>query len=78
MEVGRQRHAPSALPPGRRPGTHCIGGEVGARAGLDGCRKSRPPPLGFDPRTVQPVASRCTDCSIPIFDRYGGLYYESL
>jgi len=25
-----------------RPGTHCVGGWVGPRAGLDGCRKSRP------------------------------------
>ena len=33
---------------------------MGPRAGLDRCGKSRPP-LGFDPRTVQPVASRCTD-----------------
>ena len=24
--VGGQRHAPTALPPGKRPGTHCIGG----------------------------------------------------
>jgi hypothetical protein len=30
---------------------------VGTRAGLDGCRKSRPPP-GFDSRPVHPVASR--------------------
>ena len=40
-----------------RPGTHCTGGWVGPRAGLDGRGISRPPP-GFDPRTVQPVASR--------------------
>jgi hypothetical protein len=33
---------------------------VGPRAGLDNGGKSRPPP-GFDPRTVQPVASRYTD-----------------
>jgi len=33
---------------------------VGPRAGLDRYGKSRPPP-GFDPRTVQPVASRYTD-----------------
>ena len=32
---------------------------MGSRAGLDRCGKSRPPP-GFDPRTVQPVASRYT------------------
>ena len=40
-------------------GTHCIEGWVGLRAGQDGCGKSRP--SGFDPRTVQPVASRYTD-----------------
>ena len=33
---------------------------MGPRAGLDRCSKSCPPP-GFDPRTVQPVASRYTD-----------------
>ena len=33
---------------------------MGPRARLDRCGKSRPPP-GFDPRTVQPVASRYTD-----------------
>ena len=36
---------------------------MGPRAGLDGCGKSRLPP-GFDPRTVQPVAIRYTDCDI--------------
>ena len=59
MEVGGQRHAPAAIPPGNS-GTSSIGGWVGPRAGLDGCGKFRPPP-GFDPRTVQPVASRYTD-----------------
>ena len=43
MEVGGQRHAPAALPPGKRPGTNCIGSWVDPRAGLDGCGKSRPP-----------------------------------
>jgi len=38
-------------------GTHYTGGWVGPRVGLDGRGKSRPPP-GFDPRTVQLVASR--------------------
>jgi hypothetical protein len=52
---------PRPLYPLERHGTHCIGGWVGLRAGLDGCGKSRPPP-GFDPRTVQPVASRYTVC----------------
>ena len=54
MWVGDQRHTPAALPPGKRPGTHCTGGRVGPRAGLDGCGKSRPP-LGFDRHIVQPV-----------------------
>ena len=41
--VGGQRHAPAALPPGKT-GTHCIGGWVGPRAGLDGCGKPCPHP----------------------------------
>ena len=51
---------PRPLYPRERPGTHCTGGWVGPRAGLDGCEISRPPPE-FDPRTVQLVASRYTD-----------------
>ena len=51
---------PQPLYPREKPGTHCIGGWVGPRAGLDGCGKSRPKP-GFDPRTVQPVANLYTD-----------------
>jgi len=60
MGVDGRRHAPAALFPGKRPGTHFIGGWVGPRAGLDGCEKSHPPPE-FDPRTVQPAASSYTD-----------------
>jgi hypothetical protein len=33
---------PRTLYPWERPGTHCTGGWVGPRAGLDGCGKSRP------------------------------------
>jgi len=43
MGMSSQGHAPAALRPGKRPGTHCIGGWVGPRAGLDTCGKSRPP-----------------------------------
>jgi hypothetical protein len=32
MRVGGQLHGPAALPPGQRPGTHCVGGWVGPRA----------------------------------------------
>jgi hypothetical protein len=55
MGVVGQRQAPAALPPGKRPGTHCIGDLVGPRAGLDGLRKN------LAPRTFQPVASHYTD-----------------
>jgi hypothetical protein len=33
---------PRPLYPLERPGTHCIGGWVGLRAGLEGCEKSLP------------------------------------
>jgi len=55
---------PRPLYPRERLGTHCIGGWVGLRAGLDRWVKSRPPSThqpGFDPRAVQPVASHYTD-----------------
>ena len=42
-----QRHAPSALYPRERPGTHCTGGWVGPRAGLDMCGKSLLSPNGI-------------------------------
>ena len=42
MGVGGQRHAPAALPPGKRRGAHRIGGWVDPRVGLDGYGKSRP------------------------------------
>jgi len=41
MSVGVKRHAPAALPQGKRPGTHCTGGWVGPRAGLDVTRMYR-------------------------------------
>ena len=33
--VGGQRHAPAALPPGKRTGTHCIRGWIGPRVGVN-------------------------------------------
>jgi hypothetical protein len=35
--VRGQCHAPAAIYPRERPGTHCTGGWVGPRAGLDRC-----------------------------------------
>ena len=46
-----------SLYPQERPGTHCTGGWTGLGAGLA--------PPGFDPRTIQPLASCYTDCAIP-------------
>jgi len=40
--VRGQHHAPAAFYPRERPGTHCTGGWVGPRGGLDRCGKSRP------------------------------------
>ena len=60
--VRGQRHAPAALYPRERPTTNFTGGWLDPRADLDRCGKSRAPPHpGFDPRTVQAVASHYTD-----------------
>ena len=58
MGVGGQRHAPAALPFGK---TRYLGGPQGRSGRM---RKISPPP-GFDPRTVQPVASRYSRLSYP-------------
>ena len=64
--LNRQIHTSADLPPSlarkQRPGTHCPGGWVIISDGLDRCGKSRLQ-MGFDPRTFQPVASRCTELS---------------
>jgi hypothetical protein len=63
MGVGSPRHAPAALSPGKNLYLLCrrIGGSQ-SRSGR--VRKISPPPQ-FDPRTVQPAASRYTDSAIP-------------
>ena len=62
MGVGGQGQAP-ALPPGKTPSTHRIGGSVDPQGRSGRVRKISPPP-GFDPRTVQLVGSRYTDRAI--------------
>ena len=65
MGVGGQRHALVTLPPGktRYPLYRRLGGPQGQSGRV---RKiSLPPTPGFDPRTVQSIASRYTDCIIP-------------
>jgi hypothetical protein len=71
--VDGQRHAPAALTPGknRYPLYRRLGGHQG-RSGR--VRKISPPP-GFDPRTVQPVASRYTDWANPALETFQVLTY---
>jgi hypothetical protein len=72
---GGQHQAPAALPPGKRPGTHCIGGWVGPRAGLDGCGKSRPHRDSIPgPSTPEPVAIP-TELSRPT---HNGMYNSKM
>jgi hypothetical protein len=60
--VSGQRHISAALlPRGKDPGTHCTGGWVGLRAGLDTeARRENPlPPPGIEPRSSgRPVRSQ--------------------
>jgi hypothetical protein len=59
MGVNGQRLAPAALCPGERtPGTHCTGGWVGPRAGLDTEARGK-----IEPRSpvIQSVVRHYTD-----------------
>jgi hypothetical protein len=57
--VGGQRHALAALPPGKT--WFPLYKRLGGPQGRSGQVRNVSPPPGFDPRTVQPVASRYTD-----------------
>ena len=57
--VGGRRHAPAALPPGKRLVTYCTEGWLSLGAGLDGPGKISPRPR-FKPRTVQLAVIRYT------------------
>ena len=53
---------------------------MGPRAGMDRRGNYRPPP-GFDPGTVQPIASRYTDCAtgpIKIYSASHKMYFVIL
>ena len=52
MQVCGQRHAPAALPTGRKPGKQCKGGWMGLTAGLHGCGKYRHRPGPSSPQRV--------------------------
>jgi hypothetical protein len=52
---------PRPLYPWKETDTHCIGGWGGPGPVWMGVENLAPPPPGFYPRTIHPVASRDTD-----------------
>jgi hypothetical protein len=61
--VGGQHHATAAVTP--RMTRYPVYRRLGGPQGQSGRVRKISPPTGFDPRTVQPVASRYTDWAIP-------------
>jgi hypothetical protein len=59
--VGGQGHAPAALAPGKTQ--YPLYRRLGGPQGQSGQVRNISPSTGFDPQTVQPVASRYTDWS---------------
>jgi hypothetical protein len=49
-------------PLGKRLGTHCTGGSMGLRVGLEGIKIL--PPQGFNPCSIETMVSRYTDYAI--------------
>jgi len=70
--VDGQCHALATLPSAK--GLEVKGDWIGLLAGLEGTGKSLPP-SGFEFRTVQTLASRCTDY---VFLAHGRVYIENL
>jgi hypothetical protein len=68
MRVGGQRHAPAALPPGMT--RYPLYRRLGRPQGRSGRVLKILPPLGFDPRAAQLVASCYTDCAVPAHGWY--------
>ena len=68
MGMSGQRHLPDALPPGKT--RYPLYRRLGVPQGRSGRVRKISPPPGFDPRTVQSVASRYTECAIV----YGYIY----
>jgi len=66
MGVGGQRHVSAALPSGKTRYPLCR--RLGAPQSWFGQVRKISPPLEFDPRTVQPVASRCTTKALQQMD----------
>ena len=63
MGVGGQLHTPAALFPGKT--RYPLYRRLGGPQGRSGQVRKLSPPLGFNPWTVQPIASHYTNCAIP-------------
>jgi hypothetical protein len=62
--VGGQRHSPAALSPGKTQ--HQLYRRLGVPQGRFGGVQKISRQQGFDPRTIEPVASCYTDWAIPV------------
>ena len=62
---------PGRLYPREGPATHCIGGWVGPRAGLDGCRKSRP-------SGIRSPDLATTEASVFLYSMYASVQYINI
>ena len=67
MRVGDQLHAPATLPPGKN--RYLFYRRQGGPQDRSGRVRKVSPPPGFDPRNVQPVASRYPDWANPAHGR---------
>jgi hypothetical protein len=65
MGVSGQHHALAALRPGRT--WYPLSRRLGEPQGRSGQVPKISSPLGYDPQTIQPVASRYTDWAIPAY-----------
>ena len=63
MGVGGQRHAPATFPPGKT--RYSLYSRLCGPKGRSGRVRKISPPPGFDPWTVQPVATRYNDWATP-------------
>ena len=76
MRVGVQRHAPTALSP--RKTRYPLYRRLSGLQGWPKRVRKIPPSPAFDPRSVQPVASRYTDCSRQNFSCFWQLAMKCL
>jgi hypothetical protein len=74
MGVGGQLHAPSRFTPVKET-RYSLYKRLGGPQGRSERERKITPLPGFDPRTVQPVASHSTDYAIPAHDKHAYILY---